>query len=668
MGGGPWNHLRVVDTNRNCGDDSEIRRVTDAASLEGCRGETNIGGTMRVRRSLVLLCGAFVLAAAACTPPATGPTNQSPISSFTASPTSGNATLVVTFDGTASTDADGTIATYAWTFGDGGVDSGSVVTHSYVGGGTFVATLTVTDNGSATNSISKTITVTGDGDADGYFPPSDCDDTNAAINPGATDVAGDGIDQNCDGIDGTVSNAIFVSSLTGSDTLSCGGIGAPCGSITQGISRAGIDGDTEVYVAGGTYSKFSVVAGISVRGGYGQNWARGLLAQGSTTAIVNASFDASVGGPVAIVASGISVATGISDLTVLGTTAGSGQASYGVIVHNSTGALTFDTINITGGAAGAGSAGSAGASATQTPAAAGSNGSGGFEPGGVCNSSSAGAGGAGAAGAGAGGKGGTIDTDCGAFSLNLDSTNGATGGAAGGSGGAGGSAENTALFCGGGAIQTNAGNGGNGVAGSAGSNGNGGAAAVGSFNGTVWAPAAVAAGSTGTVGANGTGGGGGGGGGASDCNTDDAGAGGGGGGAGGLKATSAGTGGGAGAASIALLLDNASPTLTAVQITLGYGGNGGSGGAAALGQPGGAGGAGGAGFERGGTGGTGGAGGKGGNSGAGGGGAGGPALGLARHGASTPVGTPAFSGGTGGNGGSGVLAGAPGSVVNNTTI
>lgn len=31
---------------------------------------------------------------------------------------------------------------------------------------------------------------------------ADCDDADAAINPGATDVLGDGVDQDCDGYDG----------------------------------------------------------------------------------------------------------------------------------------------------------------------------------------------------------------------------------------------------------------------------------------------------------------------------------------------------------------------------------------------------------------------------------------------------------------------------------
>jgi hypothetical protein len=38
-----------------------------------------------------------------------------------------------------------------------------------------------------------------DDDGDGYSPPADCDDNDAEINPGASEVIGDGIDNNCDG-------------------------------------------------------------------------------------------------------------------------------------------------------------------------------------------------------------------------------------------------------------------------------------------------------------------------------------------------------------------------------------------------------------------------------------------------------------------------------------
>ena len=41
-----------------------------------------------------------------------------------------------------------------------------------------------------------------DADGDCYDKLSDCDDTDAEINPGASDLPGDGVDQNCDGVDG----------------------------------------------------------------------------------------------------------------------------------------------------------------------------------------------------------------------------------------------------------------------------------------------------------------------------------------------------------------------------------------------------------------------------------------------------------------------------------
>jgi hypothetical protein len=39
-----------------------------------------------------------------------------------------------------------------------------------------------------------------DSDGDGYTPPQDCNDANPAINPGASEECGDGIDNNCNGV------------------------------------------------------------------------------------------------------------------------------------------------------------------------------------------------------------------------------------------------------------------------------------------------------------------------------------------------------------------------------------------------------------------------------------------------------------------------------------
>lgn len=59
--------------------------------------------------------------------------------------------LVRTFDGRASRDPDGTIASYAWSFSDGGSAAGPVVTHAFRRPGRYTVTLTVTDDSGARN-------------------------------------------------------------------------------------------------------------------------------------------------------------------------------------------------------------------------------------------------------------------------------------------------------------------------------------------------------------------------------------------------------------------------------------------------------------------------------------------------------------------------------------
>lgn len=75
-------------------------------------------------------------------------TNQPPIAQagpdvFTQSLTA------VAFSAAGSADADGTIVTYEWTFGDGASATGAAPSHAYATAGVYTATLTVTDDGGA---------------------------------------------------------------------------------------------------------------------------------------------------------------------------------------------------------------------------------------------------------------------------------------------------------------------------------------------------------------------------------------------------------------------------------------------------------------------------------------------------------------------------------------
>lgn len=90
------------------------------------------------------------------------PGNNAPVASFTNNCTD----LACSFDGSASSDSDGSIVSYSWNFGDGNSASTATASNTYSANGTYTVTLTVADNEGATNSTSQSVTV-----SDGTEPP-----------------------------------------------------------------------------------------------------------------------------------------------------------------------------------------------------------------------------------------------------------------------------------------------------------------------------------------------------------------------------------------------------------------------------------------------------------------------------------------------------------------
>src|SRR5919112_840887 len=135
----------------------------------------------------------------------TGPVNADPVANFTFAACTAGSPCQFT---DASTDADGTIASRSWEFGDpaSGANTSDEVNpvHTFSAAGTFNVRLTVTDNGGKTNSKTLPVTVTGNGTGNtppvaSFVLPTDCTaGTPCGFQSTSTDVEGDIAPENTD--------------------------------------------------------------------------------------------------------------------------------------------------------------------------------------------------------------------------------------------------------------------------------------------------------------------------------------------------------------------------------------------------------------------------------------------------------------------------------------
>jgi PKD repeat protein len=107
--------------------------------------------------------------------------NAPPTAAFTSTATG----LTASLDAAQSTDPDGTVAGYAWAFGDGATGTGAQTQHAYAAPGTYTVTLTVTDDDGATAATTRSVVVTALNQ-----PPTAAFTSSAAGNVASFDAAG----------------------------------------------------------------------------------------------------------------------------------------------------------------------------------------------------------------------------------------------------------------------------------------------------------------------------------------------------------------------------------------------------------------------------------------------------------------------------------------------
>ncbi|RMG19343.1 MAG: choice-of-anchor D domain-containing protein, partial [Deltaproteobacteria bacterium] len=231
------------------------------------------------------------------------------------------------------------------------------------------------------------------------------------------------VDANCDGIDGTIAEAVFVSATSGSDASPDCSIDAPCQSIGRALAVAASAGKTQVYLQSGDYNEIvEVSTDVALYGGYDAAWQRADRdTAGHRVRITGGLHPGDQQYMTVRVRGG---ALTVADLTLVGVDAagtfggGYGRSSY--VVHAQGATLDVRRVTFEQGNGAPGLPGAAGSDAAQTAAPAGAQGGASETSNDVCRAQPFGAGGAGGTNpacptgtaGGAGGDGGRMDTCC----------------------------------------------------------------------------------------------------------------------------------------------------------------------------------------------------------------------------------------------------------------
>ena len=174
-GNGPQGYTTI-----GVGSDNFIKQGT-AYAVQASAGTTNPTWTWFWPSPDTWLVTTFALNRA----PAPG-ANQAPTANFTSSCSALNCSFTST-----SNDPDGTIASYSWTFGDGGTSIAQNPSHNYTAAGSYPVTLQVTDNQGAQSPITtKSVNVTAANQAPTANFTSSCNALNCSFTSTSSDPDG----------------------------------------------------------------------------------------------------------------------------------------------------------------------------------------------------------------------------------------------------------------------------------------------------------------------------------------------------------------------------------------------------------------------------------------------------------------------------------------------